>query len=265
MATPDVVMTMLGDALLRLLLILNGSSHGIFRGTCEAALAEAQGAQIGPGGFDHLQSLRNTLAAITTRQDALENAINQAGTIDSGLAQKIRQILSPLLNQSSQVRATLQQTEQMAVELERTDPTRLEGVIFGQGGLGPEIARDSRALITTQLQQSASQLSARGIEPRLIPSMQSGATFLMDRIRQLPTTLDDATRNLLATITAIRIAVQQAAIQAGRVGLAILSDAFTAIGTVLVDIGSRFTTLPIFIDFDRILREAQGLPANDAA
>jgi hypothetical protein len=67
-----------------------------------------------------------------------------------------------------------------------------------------------RSLVTTQIQQTASQLIQRGIEPRLIPSIQSGAIQLVEKIRQLPITLNDALRNLLGRITAIRLAVQQA-------------------------------------------------------
>jgi hypothetical protein len=255
MATPDEILTLLAQALLNLLQILDGRSHGIFRGTCEAALAEAQGAQIGPGGFNHLQSLRNTLSVVTTRQDALENAINRIASIDPGLSLRVRQMLSPLLNQSSQVVETLEETEQMAVDLGRTNPTRLSGVIFGQGGMGPEIARDSRALITTQMQQTASQLMGRGIEPRLIPDIQSGGTQLLDKIRQLPTTLDDCIRNLIATITAIRLAVQQAAVQAGRVGLAVLGDALLAIGEALAALGSRLVNMLLIINMDKMLEQ----------
>jgi hypothetical protein len=255
MATPEETLTLLARALLELIQILDGRSHGMFRGTCEAVLAEAQGAQIGPGGFNHLQSLRNTLSVVTTRQDALKSAIDRIASIDPGLSARVRQILSPLLNQSSQVIETLEETEKMAVDLGRQNPPRLSGVIFGQGGMGPEIARDSRALITTQMQQTASQLAGRGIEPRLIPAIQSGGTQLLDKIRQLPTTLDDCIRNLLATITAIRLAVQQAAIQAGRVGLAVLGDALVTIGEVLASLGSRLVNLLLIINMDKMLQE----------
>jgi hypothetical protein len=128
-------------------------------------------------------------------------------------------------------------------------------VIFGQGGLGPEIARDSRSLVTTQIQQTSGQLVGRGIEPRLIPSIQAGGTQLLDRIRQLPTTLEDAFRNLLATVTAIRIAVQQAAIQAVRVGLTVLADALAVIGEALAALGSRLVNLILIINLDKILRQ----------
>jgi hypothetical protein len=255
MATPDQIIVLLGQALLDLLQILDGRSHGIFRGTCEAVLAEAQGGQIGPGGFNHLQSLRNTLTAVTARQDAVENALNQVGGIDPGLAQRIRQILSPLLNDSAEVIETLEETEQMAADLARTSPTRLQGVLFGQGGMGPEIARDARSLVTTQIQQTAGQLIGRGIEPRLIPSIQAGGAQLMDKIRQLPTTVNDALQNLIAIITAIRIAVQQAAVQAGRAGLAVLADALAAIGEALAAFGSRLVFVPIFVNFERTVEK----------
>ena len=47
----ETLLVDLGKSLLDLFLILRGNSHGIFQGTHEAALFEAQGGQIGPGGF----------------------------------------------------------------------------------------------------------------------------------------------------------------------------------------------------------------------
>jgi len=95
----------------------------------------------------------------------------------------------------------------------------------------------------------------RGIEPRLIPDIQSGGTQLLDKIRQLPTTLDDCIRNLIATITAIRLAVQQAAVQAGRVGLAVLGDALLAIGEALAALGSRLVNMLLIINMDKMLEQ----------
>lgn len=258
MATPEEIIAQLGEAVLDLLSMLDGRLHGMLRGTCEAVLAESQGGQVGPdGGFEHMQSLKNALTALSTRQQALEDALNRVASIDAGMAQRLRQMLSPLMNQSQQVTSVLEDTEEMATELARTNGNRLEGVFFGQGGLGPEVARDARALITTQMQQRASELMGRGIEPRLIPSLQSGGAQLMARIRDLPTNAADAIRNLVATLAAIRVLVQQAAIQAGRAGLAVLEDALLAIGAAIAEIGSTLVTLPIFINIDILLKKQE--------
>lgn len=262
MAEPDQVTLTLGQALLDLLQILDGNNHGMLRGTCEATLAEAQGAQIGPDGFNHIQSLRNALAALTAREDALDNAINQVGSIDASLAQRIRQILSPLLNQSSAVRATLEETEEMALELERTNADRLEGVAFGQGGLGTEIARDSRSLVSTQIMQMAAQLRARGIEPNLIPSIQSGATQLMDKVRQLPITVADATQKLAVTAAAMRAGARAAITNAGQRGIAVLSEALEAVGAALAALGDILISVPIFIDPELIKRSMNPSPTE---
>jgi hypothetical protein len=56
-------------------------------------------------------------------------------------------------------------------------------------------------------------------------------------------------------MTAIRIAVQQAAIQAGRVGLTVLADALAVIGEALAALGSRLVNLILIINPDKILRQ----------
>ena len=64
-------------AITRMLVIINGSSHGVLQGTHEGALAEAQGATLGPTGFSHLADLQNTLRDLSARENALNSVLNQ--------------------------------------------------------------------------------------------------------------------------------------------------------------------------------------------
>ena len=212
-----------------LLVVISGSAHGVLQGTHEAVLAEAQGAQIGPSGFNHLNDLRQTGIAITDREDALVRAINSLGSIHHNLGNRVRDILDPLLRQSSAYRAAIEQSENMAASLARTDGRRLSGVIFGQGGTGPEVVRSAKALVSTQMNERAKELIARGIEPRLIPAARQGSASVMSTIRQLPITIRDATDKVIGIIGAIRLLLAQAARQALIVGNAALSAALESL------------------------------------
>jgi hypothetical protein len=141
----------LGKSLPDLFLIMRGNSHGIFHGTDEAALFEAQGGQIGPGRFNHLDSLRQTAAAIETRQDAL----NRLQGLDGALGSRLKQLCDPVLRQSGRYLRAAADTESAAVSLRSTDPTRFEGVIVGEGGLANPAAL-SGGYAELQIAQAAS-------------------------------------------------------------------------------------------------------------
>jgi hypothetical protein len=141
----------LGKSLPDLFLIMRGNSHGIFQGTHEAASFEARGGQIGPGGFNHLDSLRQTAAAIETRQDAL----NRLQGLDGALGSRLKQLCDPVLRQSGRYLRAAADTESAAVSLRSTDPTRFEGVIVGEGGLANPAAL-SGGYAELQIAQAAS-------------------------------------------------------------------------------------------------------------
>jgi hypothetical protein len=245
----DELLIDLGKSLLDLLLIMRGEARGIFQGTHEAAIFEAQGGQIGPVGSNHLQSLRETMTAIQTRQDALNLALNRINGIEPALSVRLRTICQPLLNQSGLLLRTAAETERVAVELQSSDPTRFEGVVLGEGGMGPGFGQTAQALVSNQLNQQASQLIARGIEPRLIPSIRPALQSVVGQIRQLPISVQDARNTLIAILTSMRALVSAAAQQALLAGRALLAAALTAIEEALVTLGSRLTTPIIFINF----------------
>ena len=254
-------------ALVDLFLVLRGEVHGIFRGTHEAALFEAQGGQIGPGGFDHLNSLRQGITAIQTRQDALNLALDRIQGIDSPLGTRLKSICDPILQLSRNYLSTAAETERAALSLRATDPIRFEGVILGEGGLGPEIGRTSRSLVTNQLNQMSTQLAARGIEPRLIPTVRASLQSVLVSIRQLPTEVEDAIAKLTAALAAMRTALTFAARQALLAGRAALFAALTAIEEALVALGSRLTSGIILVPTNllREMKRAAGIPDDTAA
>jgi hypothetical protein len=245
----DELLVDLGKSLLDLFLIMRGKSHGIFQGTHEGAIFEAQGGQIGAGGFSHLKDLQETAKAIQTRQDALNLALNRINGIDPALSPRLRSLCEPVLKQSGLFLRTAEETERVALELQRSDPTRFKGVILGQGGMGPEIGRTARALVSNQLNQQAQQLLARGIEPRLIPSIRPALQSVVAQIRQLPIGDRDAITRLLTILAAMRAMVAAAARQALLAGRVALSAALTAIAEALIAIASKLTTFPVFINF----------------
>lgn len=251
MAFLEDIVIELGRSVLDLLSILQGDAHGILRGSHEAALVEAQGAQVGPEGFNHLNDLAQTGRALVAREDALNQAINKLGVVRMGVSERVRDILQPLLNRSQEMRAAISQTEEMATQLRASDGARLQGVVFGQGGAGPEVTRDVRALVSTQMEQRAAELEARGIEPQIIPAARDGATRVMDTIRRLPLNANECKERLVVLLAAIRAGVTQAARQAAAVGRLALRAALVSLEEALVTMGSRLTTPVIFINLGR--------------
>jgi hypothetical protein len=261
----DELFLQLGNALLDLMLIMRGNSHGIFQGSHEAALFEAQGGQIGPGGFNHLNDVKTTAQAIQTRQDALNLALNRINGVNPSIGSRLRDVCAPVLRQSGQYLSAARQTESAATALRTSDPTRFRGVVLGQGGLGPEIGRTAKALVSVQLNQQAPTLTARGIEPQIIPSTRQALQGVVTSIRQLPLQDRDAIAKLSSVIAAMRALLQIAARQAFLAGRALLSAALISIEQALVSIGSRLTTPLLVIDLKEIKRSMGILDPDDGA
>jgi hypothetical protein len=259
----DVLLAELGSTLIDLLRINRGAVHGIYQGSHEAAIFEAQGGTIGPGGFDHLNDVLNTANAIQRRQDAVNLALNRINGVDPVMGPRVRTLVDPLLKLGQQYLDTATQTSNMAATMRQAAPTRFQGVVVGQGGLGPEIGRTSQALVSNQLTAMARQLEERGIEPRLIPSTQSAAQSVMASIRQLPLDGREAGQKLAAAIASIRLLVHQTAVRAAVIGRARLVAVMLGIEEALVAFGSRLTT-PILIDM-RVIHESLGIASPDGA
>ena len=259
----DDLLLELGQAVLQLFGATRGAMHGIYQGSQEAALFEAQGGQIGPGGFNHLGDVINTANAIQARQATAELALNRISGVDPAIGTRLRTLCEPVLQISREYVRTAAATNNAATVLRQTDPNRFSGVILGQGGLGPEIGRTTQALVTNQINAMSGQLVARGIEPRLIPSTQSALDPTLTAIRRLPLDGKEAAQKLAGAIGAIRLLLTQTLARASVIGRARLVATILGLERLLVDFGARLTTPIILID-RRLLRQIMGVPDIEA-
>ena len=248
----------LAQALIDACGISRGVVHGIYQGSHEAALFEAQGGVIGPGGFDHLNSVVQTARAIQTSRDALDLALNRLQGVEPAVGVRVRALCDPLLRLMGDYLKTAADTNAAATALRQTDATRLQGVVLGQGGLGPEIGRTPQALVSNQLNAMSSQLTARGIEPRLIPAARTSLQSVLASIRQLPIDGKDAAAKLSAALASMRVLLSQTIARASLVGRARLIATLLGIQNALISFGSRLTT-PIIIDLGT-LHQIMGVP-----
>lgn len=258
----DALLLDLGNALVELFKINRGVIHGVYQGSHEAAIFEAQGGAIGPGGFNHLQSVLNSAAAIQSHQDAANLALNRINGVDPALGPRVRALCQPILDLGQRYLDTATKTRDAVALLRQTDPTRFQGVVVGQGGLGPEIGRTSQALVSNQLTAMAQELEQRGIEPRLIPQSQNALQSVLTSIRQLPIDGREAAQKLAAVLASIRLLIRQTAVRAAVIGRARLVAVLVGIEGALVAFGSRLTT-PILIDM-RVIHQSLGIPDTGA-
>ncbi|MEG3627097.1 hypothetical protein [Streptomyces poriticola] len=254
----------LSQALLALFNSSRGAMHGIYQGSHEAALFEAQGGVIGPGGFNHLGDVLNTARNIQGNRDAVELALNRLQGVGPAVGVRVRMLCDPVLRLADNYLRIVKETENAATVLRQTGPTRLQGVVLGQGGLGPEIGRTSQALVTNQMNAMSAQLTARGIEPRPIPSTQPALQPVLNSIRQLPLNGREAAAKLAGALGAMRALISQTAVRAGLIGRARLTAALLGIETALVEFGSRLTTPIIVIDL-KALHQLMGVPHVEGA
>jgi hypothetical protein len=227
--------------------------HGVFRGTHEAVLAEAQGGElIDSAGqvVNHLASLQQSRQTLINREADIQANLTQLERISRTLSSVARDVVKPLLEFSRNNRALMTETEDEAAQLLRTAPTRLQGVPLGTGGLGPEVARDANSLISSQLAAQANQLAARGIDPQLISNATAAEQALLDRIRDQAINNQDTVAKMTPIIAAMRLAAQAALRQAAfavRMLLnTILDGLIAALDALAASMGSMLVTPLIF-------------------
>jgi hypothetical protein len=221
-----------GDELIQFM----GTHHGLLRGTFEATLAEAQGAQLtGSAGqtFQHFQSLQQAANGLATRQGELTQLLQTLQRADPAAAREIGDAIRPALERSRDLLTLAQETESVVVELSNTgNAGRLSGVPLDTG-------RDVARLASTQLNQMRLSLVPNAIA--------SGFQSTMDRIRQLPVTLSelrDRAKDIGAAVGSAFTALRTAASTAGR---SAASRFFGAALEFLGAFGSRLVTPLIFI------------------
>lgn len=254
----------LREAVEELCTVVSGSAHGILRGSHEAALAEAQGAQIvrnvaqQAATFEHILDLESTGVAIQDRLRDVQSLLGKIGEIDPGLMSRSKEALQPLIETAESNAELIEETREVAADLGRTFGNRFAGVYFGQGGLGPEVGRSFGALISTQINQMAMTLRARGIEPNLIPNEFTRGRMLLQQIQRLPVTIEDAFQRIAGALATVRALLTQSAIRAATNTasssfLRFLSAAFEGLFTI----SGRLVTLPIIILPPGLMKERQ--------
>jgi hypothetical protein len=226
--------------------------HGAYQGTHQAVVAEAQGGVLldsAGNAFSHLGSLQESSRALAARENEIQAGLTRIARIHAPFAQRVREIVQPLLDRSASTRSIMAETEAEAAELARTAPIRLQGVRLGTGGLGPEVARNEAALVTSQLEAQAAQLQARGIQPTLLPDASSTQQFLQ-RTRELALNQRDSITKLTPMLAAMRAAIGRSLAQASAAGRALLSTVLEPLEVALEFLASRLggmLTTPILI------------------
>jgi hypothetical protein len=246
--TPDQLAAQLQTAVTNLQQALSGSMHGVLRGSVEAMLAEAQGAEIvGPNGvaFQHIISVEENGAALIDREQAVTNLLRQIRSQDPNAAGQISQALRSLLTIARDRIDLITRAQGMASELARAYPDRLAGVAIGQGGLGPDVGRSASSMVSEQLEQLAPVLRSRGIDPVLIPrQMAAAAAELEEEITEMPIGARDAAAQAAAAAASARAVISTSLARAA--GSSLLETLGTAL-EALWSIGGRLIFLPIII------------------
>jgi hypothetical protein len=207
------------------------SKHGMLRGTFEAALAEAQGAELvksrnftpAAQSFNHYQSMRDAANSLANNLSQFRALLMQLRAVDPRAAEIADRSFRPLVETASLRVNMAGQVDELINEINTTgNATRLQGVPLNQ-------SRDVAGLVSNQLRQMNI-----GLVPQQLAQNFNG---LMDRIRQLPTTLSEARDQ----VRNIALMVSSVASAAARMARAALTRAAEATMELLVEWGSRFT------------------------
>src|SRR5262249_20919671 len=131
------------------------SKHGMLRGTFEAALAEAQGAELikvrnftpAVQSYNHYQSMRDAANSLANNLSQYRQLLMQLRTMDAKVAEVVDRSFRTL-SETASVRVQMaQQVEELINEINTTgNATRLQGVPLNQG-------RDAAGLVSNQLRQ----------------------------------------------------------------------------------------------------------------
>jgi hypothetical protein len=214
--TPAELVQQLQIAVGELRKAMSGSVHGIFRGSHEAALAEAQGLKIykSPAkdqtAFSHLTDLENTENNLAMKESQINSLLGKIGEEMPGVMTRLKEKLQPLLGQSENYRETIARTQGLAQQLKNSDPNRLESAWANKGGLKIDAGRSYTSLVSTQMEQQASALKAQGIDPVLVSNPTAADAIQLAAIRQLPVSKEVALSRIAQTADNAQAAVTEA-------------------------------------------------------
>jgi hypothetical protein len=253
MASPTTIANEISWAAENLQTVLT-THHGVLRGTMEAALAEAQGAElIAPGeAASHLSSMEQAAAALSNNEQVVVTQLQQLRNINAQAAGQLSNALRPLLQLVRQRIDLMQQVRNLALELEMLHPERLESTPVVAG------PREVASLISSQLRSMAGPLRAQGIA--LVPgglTVQAWVQNVLQQVRQLPVNMAQATAQVSALMVGVRTALQAAASSATPVLLRVFGAALD----VLLSIGGSLITIPLIIG---PLPQPGGRPPDEA-
>jgi hypothetical protein len=248
MADPSAIdfVTLL-EAVFNIVDALDGFKYN--QGTMQAALIEAQGAVWAKNGtMDHATKLSQFLVNLTRLENASKVVVETIRLQSPAAGARLKDIMQDtVFKQTNNIKAAINQTLQTANTLRQTDPNRLRGVTFFEGGAGTNVARTVSSLPSEQLKTMAVQNQlAPGVQPTVLPNSVPAGQQTMSLIRQMPITAEDI-KNNIKTITggfiaAIRLWVSQFLSTMS----AALRLAMIAAEEALINFGSRLTT-PIII------------------
>ena len=126
----------------------------------------------------------------------------------------------------------------------------------------PAHTRNSR-----QSHAQAAQLTARGIQPKLIPNPTAAAQAYLARVRQQAVDSKDAVARLAPVLAAMRLAAQNALRQASVVGRALLQTVLDGLIAALEVLAARLGTMlvtPLVIPKSLLEKLAQEREATTA-
>jgi hypothetical protein len=217
----------------------NPGSHGMLRGTFEAALAEAQGAELIKGSnftpsvqaYNHYQSMRDAANGLANNLSSFRQLLMQLRGIDPRAADAVQRSLRPLTEMASQRLEMAQKVDELINEINTTgNATRLQGVPLNQG-------RDAAGLVSNQL---------NNLRLGLVPQqLAQSFSALMDRIKELPATLEEAQEQIRTMAVTVSSVAAAAARGAARAAQAAVSRSWTAAMEFLAAFGSRLTSFII--------------------
>lgn len=204
--------------------------HHLLRGTFEAAIAEAQGAELIKvknftpvnQSFNHFQAMREGANAMRTALSDFSDLMMRLRRIDLQAAMRADAAFRPLTDSAALRVDTARKTEELIIEITNTrNQTRLQGVPL-------QLGRSQAGLVSNQLRQ---------MNLSLVPNTLSRSTPVLDRIRTFPITSDDAktlAKQISAMVSSSAFAVRALARTAATRALAALEE-------FLVAFGSRFS------------------------
>jgi hypothetical protein len=227
------------------------SHHGLWRGTFDAALAEAQDLSIVKEKkvveqgitilqkkvVDHIANLRNAASALRNNGSALSVGIDKAESLAGHGTRFLRDGVKPLQALVSNRLALIQTTEDLMLEMRKLDVMKLLSTTGSRLGTQvlPAAGRTVEALASSRLLRDVGPLTRRGIS--LIPQGLTQTTpwvrALLAEIESLPLEASDAAKHLVGPLMTFRVALEGAL----RSGLS--SPWLTSLSKVLLEIVNR--------------------------